>query len=321
MRRFAALLLVCLLVPGVLPAGAASFGSFSAEESAEVLDLGSRVVGAGEYPAFIEFLRCFPDLKKVDMFATHITADKVALLEEAFPDVEFGWSLQMMRYHIIRTDAEAWSTLHGKHPNHSSEEFALLKYCRNLLALDLGHNNLTDISFLRSMPRLRVLILGENQRLRDITEIGSLRNLEYLELFTCGITDISPLVNLTRLMDLNLANNRVQDWRPLMQMPWLKRLWISGMCASSMTAAERQELQEALPDTEIMFKGQPTDYGWRTDPKTKAYHPHYRVIYDMFRQGVYIPFAESAPLSGEEPADPFLITEDVEEEEFLNGAP
>ena len=71
-----------------------------------------------------------------------------------------------------------------------------------------------------------------------------------------------------------------------------------------------------------MFKGQPTDNGWRTDPKTKEDHPHYAVIYEMFHTGIYIPFEESAPLSGEdEPSDPFLITEDMEEEEFLNGSP
>ena len=231
--------------------------------------------------------------------------------------VTFGWKLQLMRYknkHIVRTDAEAFSTLHGVCPNHPSEEFELLKYCTDMLALDLGHNYLTDISFLLNMPRLRVLILGENQKLRNIEVIGELKDLEYLELFTCGIRDISPLTKLPRLMDLNLANNVVKDWRPLKEMKQLKRLWISDMGEHALSKAEKQELEEALPDTVIMYTGKPTDNGWRTIPGTKTNDPHYDVIYEIFHTGVYIPFEESAPLPGDSPADWIVDGTEIEEE-------
>ena len=55
------------------------------------------------------FLKEFPNLKKVDMFATQVTAAQVGKLTEALPEVEFGWKLQLMKYktrHIVRTDAE-----------------------------------------------------------------------------------------------------------------------------------------------------------------------------------------------------------------------
>jgi hypothetical protein len=251
------------------------------------------------------------------MFATQVTAAQVGKLTEALPEVEFGWKLQLMKYktrHIVRTDAEAFSTLHGKCPNHASREFELLKYCTNLLALDLGHNNLTDITFLRNMPRLRVLILGENQKLKNIEVLADLKDLEYLELFTCGIKDITPLTKLPNLIDLNLANNSVADWRPLKEMKQLKRLWISGMGVHAMTAAEKAELQEALPDTKIMYKGQPTDNGWRTDPATKKNDPHYDIIYEIFHTGKYIPFEESAPLPGASPSDWIVENADIEEQ-------
>ena len=216
MKKAVAFLLLFLLLCFSALADEVAFGSVSFDRDAEYIDLGDQVVK--DYTAFIAFLKEFPNLKKVDMFATQITSAQVGRLTKALPDVEFGWKLQLMKYkykHIVRTDATAFSTLHGKCPNHRSEEFALLNYCTNLLALDLGHNNLTDLSFLRSMPRLRVLILGENQKLKNIEEIGNLQDLEYLELFTCSISDISPLTKLTRLMDLNLANNKVKNWRPL----------------------------------------------------------------------------------------------------------
>ena len=315
-------LLVCLLLCVAAAAedlsDPVSFGSVSFSRDTAYIDMGEQTVASLE--DFIAFLKEFPNLKKVDMFATQVTAAQVGRLTEALPEVEFGWKLQLMKYktrHIVRTDAEAFSTLHGKCPNHASREFELLKYCTNLLALDLGHNNLTDITFLRSMPRLRVLILGENQKLKNIEVLADLKDLEYLELFTCGIKDITPLTKLPNLIDLNLANNSVADWRPLKEMKQLKRLWISGMGVHAMTAAEKAELAEALPDTEIMYKGQPTDNGWRTDPATKKNVPHYGIVYEIFHTGKYIPFEESAPLPGESPSD--WVVEDAEiEEQAMN---
>lgn len=318
MKKIFALLLGLLLLCGAALAEEVSFGAVSFDRDAEAIDMGDQAVE--DFKGFIAFLREFPNLKKVDMFATQVTKNQVSMLEEALPDVQFGWTMQLMKYknkHIVRSDAEAFSTLHGVCPNHRSEEFALLKYCTNMLALDLGHNNLTDITFLLNMPRLRVLILGENQKLRDISVLAELQDLEYLELFTCGIKDISPLTKLPRLIDLNLANNSVKNWRPLKEMKQLKRLWISDMGEHALTAAEKQELEEALPDTVIMYKGKPTDNGWRTDPKTKVNDPHYEIVYEMFHTGVYIPFEESAPLPGEAPVD--WVVEDAEiEEETLN---
>ena len=107
----------------------------------------------------------------------------------------------------------------------------------------------------------------------------------------------------------------MEDWRPLKEMTWLKRLWIPGMTAQAMSAADLQELQEALPDTVIMadrkYAKDPVGNGWRTDPKTKVNDPHYDIIYEIFHTGVYIPFVESAPLPEEEvpSGDGYLVTE------------
>ena len=318
MKRLIALLAAFLLLCGTAWADSVSFGGVSFDRDAEYIDLGEHQVQ--NWADFSAFLRKFPNLKKVDMFATTVDAARVKKLEKAFPGIEFGWTLKMMYYHIIRSDAEAYSTLHGKHPKHKSWEFALIRYCTKLKALDLGHNNLTDISFLLSMPHMRVLILGDNNNLKNISVISKLEELEYLELFSCGIKDISPLVGLKNLQDLNLANNAVEDWRPLKEMKQLKRLWISGMCRGNMdrfelSADERRELEEALPDTRIEYLGQPTDNGWREDPATGVPDPHYEVVYRMFNTGsVYIPFEDSADPVPED--EDFLIVEDLDDDEL-----
>ena len=338
MRKTAALLL-CLLfcLSFSLSAGeTVTYGSASFDSEAEYIDLGDQKVT--NLNKFITFLKNFPNLAAVDMFATQVTAADVKKLEKAFPDVAFGWTLQLMRYkdrHIVRTDAVYFSTKHGKCPNHSDSDFVLIGYCRNLLALDLGHNNLTDVSFLRNMPRLRVLILAENQKLRDIEPIGELQDLEYLELFWTAVRDLTPLTKLPNLMDLNLSKTEVSDWRPLMEMKQLKRLWVANMKiivslkpykTRKMTDEEMQELREALPDTEIMFTGNSDGNGWRYYDDKKGSKaegnlvPHFEVISRMMEQDTYIPFEESAPLPGEEPAEEsFASSVEIDPSELFGG--
>ncbi len=324
MKKLLAVLVCLLLLSGAAAAEQVSFGGASFDRDAEYIDLGEQKVGEKEWASFISFLKQFPNLKKVDMFATQVDRAAVKKLKDALPEIEFGWTLQLMKYknkHIVRTDATYFSTLHGICPNHNNDDFTLIGYCTQLLALDLGHNNLTDISFLRNMPRLRVLILAENQKLKDIGPIAELQDLEYLELFWCAVTDITPLTKLAHLTDLNLCSNKVKDWRPLKEMKQLKRLWVSGMCAKKMSAADREELREALPDTEIVFEGKPDENGWRylsRSPKIMA--PHYEVIAAMAEANAYIPFEDSAPLPGEEPdGDGFLITDDVDPGELTDA--
>jgi Leucine-rich repeat (LRR) protein len=71
-----------------------------------------------------------------------------------------------------------------------------LKYLKNLKYLDVGHNAIDDLSFLYDLPELRILIVADNyvtDYITDLTPIASLKHLQYLEVFTNNITDLSPL--------------------------------------------------------------------------------------------------------------------------------
>ena len=269
---------------------------------AEYVDLGDVAVpfSPGDYARLDAFISSLPNLKKLDMFATDIRKAQIEHLAETFPDIEFGWTMAVpctnnlnpgRNLHRIRTDATAFSTYHNKYCTpHTQEDFSILKYCRNLKALDLGHNHITDLSFLYDHPDLRVLILGRNDYLTDITAIGSLKDLEYLEIFSNKIADISPLVNCTRLLDLNLCNNAIEDLSPLLEMHSLKRLWLfkyNRDIPSPYVPAETEALlRQALPDCLINTVSDPTLGGWR-DKGTR-----YDIIAQMFkyRDSEYIPF-------------------------------
>ena len=203
-------------------------------------------------------------------------------------------------------DFSAFSTLHGSCLPHTSRELDALRYCTELRALDIGHNNVKDLSFLEPLTHLRVLILACNPELKDLSPLANLQDLEYLELFSTAVTDISPLSGLTRLLDLNLANNRIRNWSLLGEMKSLRRLWVP------VGNAKADTLRLSLPDTLVVNHGQPTGNGWRIlEDGTRD--PHYQVIYEMFRGSDYIPFADSAPWP-DEPAetvspDSFLVRE------------
>jgi len=295
MKRFLILLCLVLALPFVgawaEDDGMVTFGNVSVQKYTSYVDMGGQIVS--DWEAFYSFLSQLPDVEKVDMFATTVEKKDIAQLEARFPDIKFGWTIHITRAHYIRTDQTAFSTLHGSCNLHTSKELEVLKYCTELIALDIGHNDLTDISFLENLTKLRVLIIAINPELRSIEPLRNLKDLEYLEVFSCKIRDLSPLKDLPHLMDLNIAyNERITDYSVLYEMPQLKRLWMPQI-GVPVYKKDLAKLQEALPNTTIMNSGHPTANGWREGN-------HYETIYAMFRADEYMPFEDSYPLGDED---------------------
>ncbi len=290
-------ILVCLAILTVSVSCCAetvTYGSFSADSGAEYLDL--KIEKPVDWNALYDFLAKFPNLKKVDMFDIPVSSRAAYGIHERFPDIEFGMTMCFAE-HTVRTDDTAFSTLHDNAEWHSCSQLSVVRFCKNMYALDIGHNSFDDLSFLYDMPQLRVLIVACGDA-TDITPIGSLKHLEYLEIFHNRIEDISCLKDMPYLMDLNIVNNLIDDISPVKELKSLKRLWI-GNHSRRLTVEDDEvilpELQAALPDCHIDYTSTSTAGGWRTDPVTREKHPHYDVIYRMFRAKVYEPFADSPP--------------------------
>ena len=239
---------------------------------------------ADDWDAFLALLDTAPNLRQADMYAVRLTAAQMAELSERYPRVTFGWTLRIGE-HTVRTDATAFSTLHDRSSApHASGDFAVLKYCKNLVALDVGHNAITDLAFLEALPKLKILILGRN-RLTDITPIGKLTQLEYLELFSDGVTDVSALKNCRNLIDGNLTNNRIGDITPVLSLPKLQRLWLyrstGVLLQDRFSTEEKSAILSAVPATcQVNFTSSGTGGGWRD-------HARYEVIFEIFHTGVY----------------------------------
>lgn len=285
MKRFlAAVMFVCLLAYGALAAAQGEMITacgITVPADATKIDFGD--VRVTDVDALTQMLDLMPQLEVVDMYQSRLEKTDMDMLFTRYPQITFGWTYKVGD-HEVRTDITAFSTLHGSSPDpsHNENQFKWLKFCKNLKAIDVGHNSTTDISWLTNFPELKVLIIAIN-RVEDITPLAQLKELEYLELFTNRFSDLTPLMGLTKLKDLNIKNTKVKDISPLFEMTWLERLWLGTGWMKNISEEQRAQLEQALPDCEIDWINNPTAGTWRE-------HPRYFTIYEMFHGTQYIPF-------------------------------
>lgn len=234
-------------------------------------------------PSQIEaIIRLMPNLQKISMVDCGLSDDAMGALFDAHPEIKFVWVVRFGKYKL-RTDATAFTTnLYAVNDYHyTSATFAPLRYCTDLMMLDLGHCDITSIEGLAGLKKLRVLILADN-KISDISPLAGLEDLEYVELFmNKKIRDFTPLANKEKLVDLNIYYCQIQDIEPLTTCVNLKRLWV-GMCGLS--DGQIGKLRKALPDCKVVARGtSSTGEGWRENK-------HYDVLKKMYKTGEYIPF-------------------------------
>jgi len=246
--------------------------------------------GESKLSAIAAALDALPNIEKVIMNKYRPSRDGMAnYLLKKYPDVEFSWTLDWLicsgRRVRLRSDATAFSTGKGRQdPRYTSKQiWEYLQYFPELVAIDVGHNNVSDLTFLTNFPGLKRLICVDSKKpITDLSPLKELYELEYIELFMQDITDISALANHTKLLDLNLCHNDVTDLSPLYTCTSLERLHISYN--PRLTAEEVAKLQEKLPNCVIETETyQSTGAGWRE-------HDRYFTLIESFENNTYIPF-------------------------------
>lgn len=239
--------------PGVRFLFALEAGGGMVFTDAETLDLtGVPFASAEEAEAF---LSCFRDLKTADLSGCGLDSETLAALDEKLP-ARILWTVDLAGA-PHRTDAVYFT------PNReglvcTDENIADLRYCVDMVCVDIGHAEaVTHCRWAANMPHLKYLIVADSG-VRSLEGVENCRELVFLELFQSKVKDYSPLLGCTALEDLNLCWT-FGDPEPILQMPWLKRLWWSGAPWSA-----RSQFPTALPDTEIELKTQSsTGAGWR----------------------------------------------------------
>lgn len=235
------------------------------DEFTETLDLTGIPMTVEQMDAVLPYLL---SLNYVDMTDCGISDEEMDALNRRYENIKIVWTTTLGGGFRIRTDETAFIAVkHNYWP--SGDDLANLRYCTDMIAIDVGHMSITNCEFVATMPHLRFLILAET-KVHDLTPLTGLTELVYLELFITEIDDFSPLVTLTGLEDLNLHYTN-GDYKIIAQMSWLKNLWWNNVEHLRLTADQQQELQEAMPDCNFNFTcGSSTGGGWRELPNYYA---------------------------------------------------
>ena len=186
--------------------------------------------------------------------------DLAAYRDRVREDYKVVWTVRLGPSIALRTDADNFMPNHfgvGQLPDSYAYN---LRYCEDMVCLDVGHMTLTDISFVEYMPNLKYLILAWTE-VQYIEPIRTCKNLIWLELDNSCIRDYSPLVDCTALEDLNIGRTYC-DITPILEMTWLKNLYmIFGNGGYAWRASP------ALPNTHVVATGDATvGGGWRRLP-------------------------------------------------------
>ena len=206
-----------------------------------------------------------PNLRKVDMDSCGVDNETMEKLNQDFPDVKVIWRIWFGTRYSVRTDVEM---ILASKPTVAGmlwdDEAAKLYYCHDVKYLDIGHNGgITDIGFLRGMPKLEVAILAMGAW-SDASPLADCPNLEYLEMQTTQCGDLSPLSGLKKLRHLNVAQNiRIADITPLYSLTDLERFWLG--CVNQVPPEQVEELRRRAPKCEINTSvwDDPTTDHWR----------------------------------------------------------
>lgn len=219
-------------------------------------------------------LSSFYRLKKLYLGNVKIDNDALDALNRAYPQTDVVWTIRIGPM-AVSTDITAFfpAKLYGTDLPRDSE-LQKLRYCPKLIAVDIGHANAADCSWLEGTPEVKYLILADTN-ISDLTPVGKLKKLVYLELFQTPVTDYSPLLGCTALQDLNISATH-GDPEPLSRMIWLHNLKWSGGLQNPDTCDRVLALTDGLPDTNVDLSEDLYCMGgtWR-------YLPHYYMFRNM----------------------------------------
>lgn len=231
------------------------FGQLCSAEDKEIDLSGAKVT---DLEQLAQRMAYFPNAEKVFLGKCSIDNETLATFrEEKRQEYKVVWTVQCGEKLTARTDDTTFMPTREYVYYFNDDEAYNLRYCEDMVCIDIGHMSIHNIDFVEFMPNLEYLILAHTQ-VQYIEPIRYCQKLKFLELDWTPIKDLSPLVECKALEDLNLGNT-FADFDPIGQMTWLKNLWMIG-CSSG----ARYRMTQALPETKVMISGSATvANGWR----------------------------------------------------------
>jgi len=240
----------------------------------------SHVKMRDEGRAVWQVLPCMQKLSYLDMDSCGIDNETMAAIRDQYPDVTVVWRVWFGKIYSARTDAiKILASNPGVGGNLMPGTYENLKYFTKLKYLDVGHQPmLDDISFISYMPDLEVAILCMGCW-TDPSPIADCPHLEFLEIQTSLITDLTPLSGLKELRHLNIGYDfYLTDISPIYDLE-LERLWIGSL--TPIPAEQVEEYRRRHPDCVVNTEGDDPHYMWRWIGIDKQGNPIRDPRYDL----------------------------------------
>lgn len=230
-------------------------GGIPVDEFTETLDLTGIPMTVEEMDAVLPYLL---NLTYVDMTDCGISNEDMDDLNRRYENIKIVWTVDIGKWLRVRTD-DTWfmPAKHGRWVD--TKDVYNLRYCTDMICIDLGHMGVSNCEWAAFMPHLQYLIIADTY-IRDISPLAGLEELVYLELFLSPVNNYTPLLECKALEDLNIFYTYGEP-EIIAQMTWLKNLWWGQKL---LTAGDQKMLREALPNTRIeFFSYSSTGKGWR----------------------------------------------------------
>ncbi len=236
-----------------------NFAGKDVRTDAEEIDISG--IAVSDTTALEESLVYFPNLKKVIMCDCGLSNEEMDALNKRHETVKFVWMIDISNKMRLRTD-ETHFMPWKQDVIVRNDELRDMKYCTDMICIDVGHMPITNCDFVSTMSKLKYLIVADTY-ITSLEPLAGLEELIYLEAFLTRVTDYSPLLECPNLIDLNLCfSNGVVE--PLTKMTQLKRLWWGNyFTGESLPRHYLPTLKEALPNTQVVFCPHSTGYNWR----------------------------------------------------------
>ena len=113
--------------------------------------------------------------------------------------------------------------------------------------LHLADRKIRDLSPLASLTDLDALYLGLNE-ISDLSPLAGLSNLTYLNLYANQVNDVTPLSGLTGLDTLFLDRNKITKITPLAKLSKLE--WLA-VRENPLAQGEAEAIRKILPDCDL----------------------------------------------------------------------
>lgn len=239
-----------------------AFGQTVSSEMTE-LDLSELGLSFTDDLAMEQELLWFPNLELVYFGDVEVDNETMAAYRERQAEhYKVVWNIEMNYRINIRSDATYFMP-RKFYMTVIDRDLENLKYFNDMVTVDLGHMNIFHCEWAAYMPKLQYLILADTP-MRNIEPLRNCKELIYFEVFNTPVTDFSPLLECTKLRDLNMCWTD-GDPEVIAQLTWLERFWWWGrLTLPQLTDEEKAMITEAMPDCEVVFRTTTsTGGGWR----------------------------------------------------------